>query len=93
MPRAKNPIADLAAHRDKLAELNEKQVDLERGAAEFLGSLMLKAGLDRWDDKALRSAISRLGKLGEEKGIIALSHAQLKRPAETGAKAAISAAE
>lgn len=93
MPRAKNPIADLAAHREKLAELNEKQVDLERSAAEFLGSLMLKAGLDRWDNKALRSAISRLGKLGEEKGLAALSSTQSKRPAETGAKATIPAAD
>lgn len=93
MPRAKNPIADLAAHRERLAELNEKQVDLERNAAEFLGSLMLKASLDRWDDKALRTAISRLAKLGEEKALLVLSQTPPKRSAESGAKATLSAAE
>lgn len=93
MPRAKNPIADLAAHRDKLADLSEKQADLERSAAEFLGRMMLKAGLDRWSDTSLKSVINRLGKLGEEKGLTALSATSTKRSTETGAKAAVAGAE
>ena len=93
MPRAKNPIADLTAHREKLAELSDKQVDLERSAAEFLGSLMLKAGLDRWNDKSLKSAITRLGQMGEEKGLTALTQSPSKRTPETGTKSSLSPAE
>lgn len=93
MPRAKNPIADLAAHRERLAQLNEKQVDLERCAAEFLGGLMLKAGLDRWSEKSLKTAITKLGQLGEEKGLNVLVQTPSKRSAETGAKASLEAAE
>lgn len=93
MPRAKNPIADLAAHRDKLAQLSDKQIELEREAAEFLGRLMLKAGLDHWDDKVLRSVIVRLGKLGAEKSLALLAPSPGKRPVEKGATASLAAAE
>mgnify|MGYP001798320282 CR=1 FL=1 len=93
MPRAKNPIADLAAHRDKLAQLNDKQTQLEREAAEFLGRLMLKAGLDQWEDKVLRLAIARLGKLGADKSLSLLAPSPGKRTVEKGANASLVAAE
>ncbi|MEL7042516.1 MAG: DUF6437 family protein [Pseudomonadota bacterium] len=93
MPRAKNPIADLAAHREKLAEFSNKQSQLEDHAASYLGRLMLKAGLDHWDDKALKTAITRLGKLGEEKGLTLLSQSLTKRASGNGANASLPAAE
>lgn len=55
MPRTKDPIADLKAHRERAASLRAKEKKLRSEAAQFLGELVLKAGLDEWETNDLRT--------------------------------------
>ena len=93
MPRAKNPINDLAAHRAKRADLDAREEQLKRDAAEYLGGLMMKAGLDTWPEKTLREVISLLAKEGVDGIQSKLLERPVKRRGQEGANATLQAAE
>ena len=72
MPRAKDPIADLKAHRDRQADLKAKEKKLKTDAAQFLGELMMKAGLDAWSSQDLQDLVATASEHGPEKTLAAL---------------------
>lgn len=69
MPRAKDPIADLKAHRERAASLKAKEKKLRSEAAQFLGELVLKAGLGEWETNDLKTFLDHAAANGAELSI------------------------
>lgn len=69
MPRAKDPIADLKAHRERAASLKAKEKKLRSEAAQFLGELVLKAGLGEWETTDLKTFLDHAAANGAELSI------------------------
>lgn len=80
MPRAKDPIADLKAHRDRQAELAAREETLRTEAALFLGELMIRSELGGWEAKHLKALIGKAGKMGAEAALSALDGGATLRP-------------
>ncbi|MEM1037771.1 MAG: hypothetical protein AAGI14_13530, partial [Pseudomonadota bacterium] len=51
MPRRKDPVADLKAHRQRVADMATKENELMDEASRALGREMIAAGLDDWSAK------------------------------------------
>lgn len=66
MPRAKNPITELEAHREKQAALAKKAKQLENDVAVHLGRQMMAAKLHLWEPSALKEVIERMVALGQD---------------------------
>ena len=88
MPRAKDPIADLKAHRARAEKLKAKEKSLRSEAAQFLGELVLKAGLDTWEAKDLREFLDVAAANGAELSLKASREAGKSTPATTGSNGA-----
>ncbi|WP_031556116.1 DUF6437 family protein [Parvularcula oceani] len=81
MPRARDPIADLKAHQDRQADLKAKEKKLRSDAAQFLGELMMKAGLDAWPTKELQALMEGAAAAGPERALAALRSKEQLAPA------------
>jgi len=86
MPRAKDPLQDLKAHRDRQAEMQSKEEGLRSDAVMFLGELMMKEGLGDWPTRDLKTLIACAGKMGRETALAALSGKGAVRPSRTEGK-------
>lgn len=64
MPRRKDPVADLKAHRERIADMATKETELVDEASRALGREMIDAGLNDWSAKDRLMSLKRLAEEG-----------------------------
>jgi hypothetical protein len=86
MPRIKDPVAELAAHRKKEAAFRDKAKLLEEQAAGHLGRKLMDRGIHTVDAKIMDDVLDRIAKLGAGEALRRLSNAHDRpSPPETTA--------
>ena len=80
MPRTKDPVAELEAHRKKEAAFKDKAKLLEEQAAAHLGRKLMDRGLHTVDSKKIDTVLDRLAELGPEETLRRLSVANAEVP-------------
>ena len=80
MPRTKDPVAELEAHRKKEAAFKDKAKLLEEQAAAHLGRKLMDRGLHTVDSKEIDTVLDRLAELGPEETLRRLSVANAEVP-------------
>ena len=80
MPRTKDPVAELAAHRKKEAAFKDKAKLLEEQAAAHLGRKLMDRELHTIDPKRIDTVLDRVAELGPEETLRRLSVANAEVP-------------
>jgi hypothetical protein len=80
MPRTKDPVAELAAHRKKEAAFKDKAKLLEEQAAAHLGRKLMDRGLHAVDAKTMDDVLDRIAKLGADETLRRLVTATAEVP-------------
>lgn len=86
MPRRKDPVADLHAHRQRVADLNAKEEALLGEAAKSLGLEMIEAGLDQWSAKDRALGLKRLAAEGPQRSVKQTAKAETNGAAMAGSE-------
>lgn len=76
MPRTKDTVAELAAHRKKEAAFKDKAKHLEEQAAAHLGRKLMDRGLHLADGKLIDDVLNRVSALGADEALRRLAAAK-----------------
>ena len=77
MPRTKDPVAELAAHRKKEAAFKDKAKHLEEQAAAHLGRKLMDRELHLVEGKLIDDVLNRVADLGADEALRRLSAAKV----------------
>ncbi|NNU17079.1 hypothetical protein HK107_12175 [Parvularcula sp. ZS-1/3] len=85
MPRTKDPVAELAAHRKKEAAFKDKAKLLEEQAAAHLGRKLMDRELHLVERKLIDDVLDRVSDLGADEALRRLSSARVSSDAASTA--------